>query len=110
MEDKKKITKKASPIGTRWINHLLDNVFGTIQTFVEGSINSVHEAVHGFTRQLVKRAFLLFFALFGVTLICVGFAEFLSILYKMPGVGEMVVGAFVLLIALVGYAFHRSES
>lgn len=107
----KKITKtEKNGVGTRWINHLLDNVFGTIQTFVEGSINSVHEAVHGFTRQLVKRAFLLYFALFGVTLVCVGLAEFLSVVYRMPGMGEMVVGAFVLLIALVGYAFHRSEN
>lgn len=105
MEEKLK-TKKGTG---DWTEFFLNSIFGSIQSFVERSLVSVHEAIHMFTRGLVRRTFLFLFAFMGIVFLLLGLAKLLSAMYQFPGSGEAIMGIFILLISLVIYAFAKND-
>lgn len=88
---------------------LLDGIFGSIQSFVDGMLESVHQATHAFTRRLVRRFFLFLFAFLGIIFLLVGLAQLLSAMYRLPGAGETIMGIFILLISLTIHAFTKDD-
>lgn len=108
MTDKKTTREITGDGDTRnWMKVLLDGVFGSIQSFVDGSISSLEEAAHAFTEKLAYRTFLFFLALIGFGLLFLGFVRIINILYGFSGIGEVVVGTMTLTIALVLYLFSK---
>ena len=93
MEEKMKTPKNEN---SGWMGFLMENIFGIIRSFAENIFENAEEATFAFTRKLAKRVFLTFFACVGVVFILAGVARFLSLWYRLPGAGEVLVGAFVL--------------
>ena len=94
---------------SHWKELLLETVIRSIQSFADGTIKSVHQAVHTFTRRLAHRTFLFLFAFLGIVFLLVGLSKLLGAMYQLPGAGEAIMGAFILLISLVMYAFNRDD-
>ncbi len=107
--EEKKISKTKKMIGGNWITFLLETVFGSVQSMVEGALESVHQAVEVFTRELALRAFVFLFTLAGVLFFLFGTAQFLSAAFHAPGSGGMIVGVFMMLLSLVVYAFKGAS-
>ena len=107
--EEKKISKTKKIIGGNWMIFLLETIFGSVQSMVEGVLESVHQAVQVFTRELALRAFIFLFTLAGVLFFLFGAADFLSASFRTPGAGGMIVGVFMLLLSLVVYAFKSTS-
>lgn len=90
-----------------WLPAILDGVFGSIQTFVQGTVEGIHNVAHEFTDGLLRKIFLFIFFLVGIVFLFSGMAEMISLAYRRPGAGEIIIGIFVLLITWVVYAFKR---
>ncbi len=106
MEEK---TTKTEEGESHWKELLLETVVRSIQSFFDGTMKSVHQAVHAFTDNLARRIFLLLFSFLGIVFLLTGLAKLLSAVYRLPGTGEMIVGALILLVALVMYAFRKND-
>ncbi len=106
MEGKKGSIKK-DPSGNGWIPYLLDNVFGTIRTFVEGTVESVQGAVHECTTGLMRRTFLFLASLFGFYFLGAGLAEMITVVYRKPGLGGITIGVFTLFTVWVIHVFSK---
>ncbi|MEK9151060.1 MAG: hypothetical protein AAB547_00320 [Patescibacteria group bacterium] len=104
-----KTTTKTEEGDSRWKELLLETVIRSIQSFFDGTMKGIHQAVHAFTDNLARRMFLLLLSSLGAVFLLVGLAKLLSAIYPVPGTGEMTVGALILLIALVMYAFRRDR-
>lgn len=107
MEEKTMKTEKNG--NGNWVVLLLEAIFGSVQAFVEGTIESAHRATHTFTRRLAHRMFLFLLAFLGIVFLLIGVAKLLSAMYRFPGAGEAIMGIFILLISLVLYAFARDD-
>lgn len=107
MEEKTTKTKKSA--SGSWMIFLLESIFGSVQTFVDGLLESIHQATHAFTRRLARRVFLFLFAFLGLLFLLVGVAQLLGSMYRLPGAGETIMGMFILLISLVIYAFTKED-
>ncbi|MFZ2299575.1 MAG: hypothetical protein WAW00_00365 [Candidatus Moraniibacteriota bacterium] len=106
MEEK---TTRTEDGESHWKELLLETVVRSIQSFFDGTIKSVHQAAHTFTRRLARRIFLFLCALLGIAFLLIGLAKLLGAMYRLPGAGEMIVGAFILMVALVVYAFRKND-
>lgn len=85
----------------------LEIIFQSIRSFIDGTIESMHQAAHRFAQSLMRKTAAFFFCLIGFAFIFAGFAKLLNAVYPLPGVGEATVGVFMLLLASVLYAFSR---
>ncbi len=109
MEESKTSSTKKSTMGNNWMMFLLENIFGSVQTFVDGALGSVHEAAHVFMTRLALRAFVFFFTLAGFIFFFSGASELLSAVFRIPGMGGITVGLFMLLLSLVIHVFSLPE-
>ena len=109
MEEKNTIRKKKDDMDSGCTGLLLESFFKGIQSSFDGALNRVHQAGHAFTQKLARRVFLFLFAFLGLIFLLVGLAQLLSTAYRFPGVGETLMGAFILLISLVLYVFNRDD-
>lgn len=98
---------KKSEDGMNWLSLVLDNIFSPIETFVRGTVETFHGAAHKFTTEIMRKAFLLSFPVLGVFFLFSGLGEMMSVVYNKPGLGEIIMGFFTLLLSLVVYVFHK---
>lgn len=104
--------KEKSTAGTRkerggWATLLMQSVFGSLESMVHGIFASISQATQGFTLRLVRYTFLVLAASLGIVFFLVGVAQFLSVAYRMPGAGQMVVGLSLLVVTLVVHIFTK---
>ena len=85
----------------------LEIIFQSIRAFIDGTIESMHQAAHRFAQSMMRKMAAFFFCLIGFAFIFAGFAKLLNAAYPIPGIGEATVGVFMLLLASVLYAFSR---
>ncbi|MFZ2187030.1 MAG: hypothetical protein WAV46_00130 [Candidatus Moraniibacteriota bacterium] len=109
METKKTTRTKKENVGTGWTGLLLESVVKGIQSSFDGAVERAHQAVHVFTRKVTRRLFLFSFAFLGVIFLLVGLSQLMSAAYQFPGSGEVIMGAFILLLCLVVYVFDRQD-
>lgn len=102
-------TEKTEGSDSGWKTLLLETIVRSVQSFADGTVRSIHETVHAFTFRLARQVFLLLLSFVGIVFLLVGCTKLLGAMYPLPGAGEMIVGAFVLLAALVVYAFRRDS-
>jgi uncharacterized membrane protein YkvI len=87
----------------------LEVIFQSIRSFVDGTIESVHQAARRFAQNVMRKTAAFFFFLLGFAFIFVGFAKLLNAVFPIPGIGESTIGVFMLILALVLYAFSQDE-
>ena len=106
MEEKKEARKQDSN-GHGWVPSLLENVFGTIRSFVEGTVGVVQMAVQEVTGGLMKRLFFFLSIICGAYFLLTGVAQMLSFVARRPGMGEMMIGFFILFTCWVIHVFTK---
>jgi len=106
MESKKTKKMEAEEKGLGAV--VMENISSTLNMVSKGISASIHEATHDFTNAIIKRIVLFISVFIGVFFLINGLAQMMSAVYQRPGFGEMVMGVFVLLIALVMYAFRKN--
>lgn len=109
MEEAKTTKTEEHENGSGWKELLLETVVRSIQSFVDGTVRSVHQTAHMFTKKMARRAFLFLFSFLGIAFLLAGLSKLLGAMYRLPGAGEAITGAFILLIALVVYALDRDD-
>lgn len=98
-------TQEDAPHGMGgWAALLLEGVSASIQ----GMLENLQQGTQAFIEKLMRRAGLLVFSLLGVVFLLVGGARLLDGVYQ-PGVGEIIVGASVLSVALLLYLFFNQK-
>ncbi|MBI2439049.1 MAG: hypothetical protein HYV45_00370 [Candidatus Moranbacteria bacterium] len=107
MEEKKSTRTIKKKEGGGAFGIFFESIFKNIQSFVDGILESLHEAAHVFAKRLLWDFFLLVFACVGIVFLLVGMTRLLTIMYPLPGVSEMIVGGMILFIAGVVFMWGR---
>lgn len=88
--------------GGGWgIVRVFEAIAGSVQAFVGSMIQTVTSEAEEAVNRIARRAFFFIFGVFGLWFLLHGFSELLDFLYAVPGMGEMFVGALVVVIALL---------
>lgn len=95
--------------GKGFMMALLDGIFGSVERIIGGVIDSVTQTTADVIRRGARTLLALFLALVGIIFFLSGSSQFLSTLWQVPGLGEMVVGGVVFVVALISYAVIRDE-
>ena len=90
-----KTRKEKSGSGEWGASWILDTVFGSIRTLVEGLLENITEGIEGIITRVARRAFAMVLAVFGLWFLLSGFADVLSYIYGVPGLGGVLVGVIV---------------
>ncbi|MBP9751578.1 MAG: hypothetical protein KBD19_01810 [Candidatus Moranbacteria bacterium] len=101
-------TKKEKGSGGIWdAGWIFETVFGSVKSLVESLLGSVSAGLDDIVTRLARRAFAMMLAVFGLWFLLSGFAEMLSSIYGVPGVGSVLVGILVFGSAVLFSAFWR---
>ena len=84
-----------------FVPDFLDRMFGTVEVFTERLLALASETAEILVTRAVQRLFGLLLLGVGIVFILVGGAKLLNQLFRFPGVGEMLVGAFLLLVTSI---------
>ncbi len=93
---KEKISKN-----TFWWTGLLTLVTQTLVTEVRSIIFSTRNQIHTLVRIATVRFFLLLSSFLGIIFILIGFNRFLSEVFHVPGVAEVLLGSTILSLSLM---------
>jgi hypothetical protein len=93
-----------------WSTILLQGIFGGVQQMLTGMLENFKVGTEVFARKLAKHILLFIFCVWGLLFIFVGIARLLDRLYAWPGMGEVVVGVVILMVALLLYLFDRNDN
>lgn len=77
------------------VGMLIEGVTHGVKAAVQGVADNVEQGVQVLWRRLLRAFGLFFFAILGAVLLIVGFARVLDSVYQLPGLGEIIMGAFV---------------
>ncbi len=86
---------------------VLDGLFGSVEAIIAGVVESARQSTEDFIRRVARNLLLLFLALLGIIFFLVGGARMLSDVLERPGLGDVLVGSVILLVALVSYSTAR---
>jgi hypothetical protein len=100
-------TKKEKGGGEWSSSWIFETVFGSVRSLVESLIGSVSAGIDDVVTRIARRAFAMMLAVFGLWFLLSGFAEMLSFLYDVPGLGEILVGILVFGSAVLFSAFWK---
>lgn len=104
------MSTKKSGAGMRLITMLLEGVFGSVESIIAGVIASAKKTTSDIIRKVARSVFALFMALLGIIFLLIGGARLLSTALGRPGLGEVVVGLVIFVVALVLYASTREDN
>jgi hypothetical protein len=90
-------------IGAIFTSILLTPVLSKAEDFLYNALAQVKETTNEYFKELSQALVLLAAAFAGVIFILVGISAFLNDLYQRPGIGQLIVGAAILLVTLVWY-------
>lgn len=100
MSDEERSRKKNTEAWS-FVPDFVDRMFGTVEVFTSRLLALLSETAETLVTRAVQRLFGLLLLGVGVVFILVGGAKLLNQLFRFPGVGEMLVGAFLLFVTSI---------
>lgn len=91
-------TKKKQPEAWSFVPDFLDRMFDTVEVFTGRLMTLLSDTAETLVTRAVQRLFALLLLGVGIVFILSGGATVLNSLFRFPGIGEMIVGAFILFI------------
>ena len=112
MAETKSKKQEATESGDRWafIPYFVERMFGTIESFVERLTDIASDRAEHLINRAIQRLFALLLLGVGITFLLTGGAEVINGLVNFPGVGQMVVGTFILLVTSIVMLFTRRRA
>lgn len=80
---------------------IFDMIFGKLGSFVENIFENVVSAVEAALSSAIRKLFAGVLAVLGLLFLLFGFAELLDYAYRIPGIGSVIVGIVVFIIAVI---------
>lgn len=103
----KKGRGKSEEVGV--VGMVLEGVLAAIRGWFDTARVSVEKTIADAVIRIARQAFVFFLALLGIVFLLFGLAKTLSFLFRVPGIGEMVVGFIVLAAAFVLSLFTQER-
>ena len=97
--------KKSEDVGV--VGMVLEGALSAVRGWFETARASVEKTIADAMIRLARQIFIFFLALLGIAFLLFGLAKTLSFLFQIPGIGEMVVGCIVLVMAFILSPFTR---
>lgn len=108
----KRATQKETAGSERWsfIPYFVERMFGVVESFVERITQLVEERTHGLVQYVLHRLFGLLLLGVGIVFLLSGTADVINGLSRFPGIGQLVVGTFVLIVTGTVMFFTRRRA
>lgn len=108
MPEETRSRRKSTEASWSFVPDFLDRMFDTVEVFTGRLMQLFSETAEVLVTRAVQRLFGLLLLGVGIVFILVGGAEILNQIFRFPGVGELLVGAFILFVtSLVMLATRR---
>lgn len=108
MSEETRSRRKNTEASWSFVPDFLDRMFDTVEVFTGRLMQLLSETAEALVTRAVQRLFGLLLLGVGIVFILVGGAEILNQIFRFPGVGELLVGAFILFVtSLVMLATRR---
>lgn len=102
----KKSTRKA-PEDHGLVGAVIEMVLASFRGWFNAAIASIERSVTEAMVRIARQIFILFLALLGLAFLLFGFSKMLSYFFQVPGIGESIVGVFMLAMAFILALFTR---
>lgn len=74
---------------------LFETVSHGVERAVQGALENLEQGALGLFHKLLRSAGFFFFSVLGAVFLLIGTARVLDTAYQLPGLGEIVIGAFI---------------
>lgn len=93
----------------RWsfIPYFVERMFGTVESFIDRISVLAEDRAHIVINRAVQRLFALLLLGVGIVFVLSGSAEVINALVRFPGIGQIAVGTFILVITSIVMLFSR---
>ena len=98
MSEETRARRKNPEAAWSFVPDFLDRMFDTVELFTGRLMQLLSETAEVLVARAVQRLFGLLLLGVGIVFILVGGAEILNQIFRFPGVGELLVGAFLLFV------------
>ncbi len=89
---------------------ILEGITGALHGWFDTARSSVERAFSDMLFRAAQKAIGLFLAFAGILFLLVGFSKILSFVFRMPGIGEVIVGCVIILFSLLLSLFtHKAK-
>lgn len=96
-----KKTARKAPEDHGLVGAVIEMVLASFRGWFDAAITSIERSITEAMVRIARQIFILFLALLGLAFLLFGFAKMLSYFFQVPGVGESIVGVFMLAMALI---------
>lgn len=108
VEDVKKTRgEKESPERWSFIPYFVERMFGTVESFIDRISVVAEDRAQSVINRAVQRLFALLLLGVGIVFVLSGGAEVINTLVHFPGIGQIAVGAFILIVTGTALLFSR---
>lgn len=110
MPEETRARRKNTETGWSFVPDFLDRMFDTVEIFTERLMHLLSDTAETLVTRAVQRLFGLLLLGVGIVFVLVGGAEILNQIFRFPGVGELIVGAFILFVTSIVLLATRRKS
>lgn len=104
---KKMREEKENPERWSFIPYFVERMFGTVESFNDRISVLAEDRAHIVINRAVQRLFALLLLGVGIVFVLSGSAEVINALVRFPGIGQIAVGTFILVITSIVMLFSR---
>lgn len=107
-ENTKKVREeKESPERWSFIPYFVERMFGTVESFIDRISVVAEDRAQSVINRAVQRLFALLLLGVGIVFVLSGGAQVINTIVQFPGIGQIAVGTFILIVTGVVMLFSR---
>lgn len=104
---KKTREEKESPERWSFIPYFVERMFSTVESFIERISVVAEDRAQSVINRAVQRLFALLLLGVGIVFVLSGGAQVINTLVQFPGIGQIAVGTFILIVTGIVMLFSR---
>ncbi|MFZ1626915.1 MAG: hypothetical protein WAT81_03890 [Candidatus Moraniibacteriota bacterium] len=104
---KKLKEEKESPDRWSFISYFVERMFGTVESFIERISIVAEDRAQSVINRAIQRLFGLLLLGVGIVFLLSGGAQVINQIVQFPGIGQIAVGGFILLVTGIVMLFSR---
>lgn len=104
-----KKTARKTPEDHGLVGAVIEMVLASFRGWFDAAVSSIERSVTEAMVRIAQQVVVFLLALFGLAFLLFGLAKMLSYLFQVPGIGESIVGVFMLVMAFILMLFTREK-